>query len=375
MEQSEHNQQEKTGRIARIKSWVQQNERLVTSSAFMGGFGIDLLTLNRIDQWFDNFILLSYLVIACIAILIINTDIEERFGLAIISKASPLALYAAQFAFGGLLSGFVIFYTKSASWYVAWPFLIGLYLLFLANDRMLKYYKRLEVQTGMLFGAIMAMSIFFVPTTLKMVGDLIFIISGIVSIILMIIFLKFLYWLLPSISQIRRWKIRKNVFFIFLIFNILYFTNVIPPIPLSLKQIDVYHDVKRTDQNQYTITKQDYAWYQLNKKIWNKEFIKNSSNDRVFVFASIFGPEELRADVFHKWQWFNPQTETWKDVIEVDYALTGGRDGGFRWYSFVTDPTPGLWRVRVTADHDREIGRINFEVKTGEKPKLIQEKI
>ncbi len=365
-----------SNKIARIKIWVQNNERLVTSSAFMGGFGIDLLTLNRIDQWFDNFILLSYMVIAAIAILIINTDIEERFGLAIISKASPLALYAAQLAFGGLLSGFVIFYTKSASWYVAWPFLIVLYLLFLGNDRMLKYYKRLEVQTGMLFGALFAMAIFFVPTTLKMVGDLIFILSGITSVVIMFVFLKLLYALLPSISQVRRWKIRRNIFMIFVVFNILYFSNIIPPIPLSLKQIEIYHDVKRTGTNQYTVTKQDYAWYQLDHHIWKNEFIKTSATDRVFVFASIFGPEELRADVYHKWQWFNPATQQWKDVIEVEYALTGGRDGGFRWYSFVTDPTPGAWRVRVTGNHDREIGRIQFDViNSNTRDPLVQENI
>lgn len=373
MEQSEV---EKIGRIARVKAWVQANERLVTSGAFMGGFGIDLLTLNRIDQWFDNFILISYLVIASIAILIINTDIEERFGFAIISKASPLALYAAQFAFGGLLSGFVIFYTKSASWYVAWPFLIALYLLFLANDRMLKYYKRLEVQTGMLFGAVFAMAIFFVPTTLKMVGDIVFIFSGIVSVIIMFGFLKLLYTLLPTISQLRRWKIRRNIFFIFTIFNILYFTNIIPPIPLSMKQIEIYHDIRRTAINEYTVTTQDYPWYRLDHHIWKNEYIKNSPNDRVFVFASIFGPKELQADIFHKWQWFNPATEQWKDVIEIDYALTGGRDGGFRWYSFVSDPTPGMWRVRVTTNHDKEIGRIQFDViQSNERQDLIEEKI
>jgi len=369
-------QRKQLGRIARTKQWVQNNERLVTSSAFMGGFGIDLLTLNRIDQWFDNFILLSYLVIASIAILIINTDIEERFGFAIISKASPLALYAAQFAFGGLLSGFVIFYTKSASWYVAWPFLIALYLLFLGNDRMLKYYKRLEVQTGMLFGAVFAMAIFFVPTTLKTVGDSIFILSGIVSIVIMFTFLKLLYLLLPSISTIRRWRIRRNIFFIFMTFNILYFSNIIPPIPLSLKQIDIYHDVRRTAINEYTITKQDYPWYRIDHHIWKNEFIKTSPEDTVFVFASIFGPEELRADVYHKWQWQNPATKKWQDVIEVDYALTGGRDGGFRWYSFIKDPTPGAWRVRVTADHNREIGRIQFQViEQMEKPLLEEQQI
>lgn len=361
-------------RISRLKNWVAVNERLVTSTAFLGGFGVDLITLNRIDQWFDNAILLTYLVLAAVAILIINTDIEERFRWKLFSRLSPLMLYVAQFAFGGLLSGFVIFYTKSASWYVSWPFLIALYILFLANDRFRPYYRRLEVQTAMMFGGLFGMAIFFVPTMLGMVGDVIFIVSGIVSLVIMVIFLKFLYLLLPTITARRRWKVRRNMFFIYLIFHVLYFTHVIPPIPLSLKHGDIYHNVARSGVESYTLSYESHPWYQLDQRLWKNEYHKTSNNDRVFVFVSIFGPENLNAPIFHKWQWFNPATEQWKDVVTVDYDLTGGRDGGFRWYSYVTDPEPGVWRVRVTTQHDREIGRIPFTVIDATEPPVIKQK-
>lgn len=368
----------KFDRIKRLKLWVARNERLVTSGAFIGGFGVDLITLNRIDQWFDNFILLSYLFLAAFSILIINTDIEERFNWQLFERLSPLSLYVIQFAFGGLLSGFVIFYTKSASWYVSWPFLIILYLLFLANDRFRPYYKRLEVQTAMLFGGLFGMTIFFVPTTLGVVGDGIFLLSGVLAIALMYVFLRVLYFLLPSITQRRRWRVRRNVFVIYAIFHLLYFTHVIPPIPLSLKHGDIYHDVQRSTQSveSYILTQEEYPWYRLDQQLFVNEFHKTSESDRVYAFVSIFGPENLSAPIYHKWQWYNPTTETWKDVIEVDYNLTGGRDGGFRWYSYVSNPTPGKWRVRITTSHDREIGRIPFTViESQEAPELEQKTI
>jgi hypothetical protein len=349
-------------KISTLKEWVRNNERLVTSSAFIGGFGIDLITLNRIDQWFDLAILFSYLFLGALAILIINTDIEERFGNKIISRLSPLALYLAQFAFGGLLSGFVIFYSKSASWYVAWPFLVALILLFLANDRMRDYYRRIEVQTGMLFGSIMAIAIFFVPTMLGAVGDLIFILSGIISVILMVVYLKGMYALLPTIGSAHRWRIRRNIFFIFAIFNLLYFSNIIPPIPLSLKHGDIYHSVVRSGAETYTVEYEYEPWWNVSQYFDSREFTKTSSGDTVFVLASVFGPSGLNAPIYHKWEWYNPETQTWQDALESTYNLTGGRDDGFRWYSYVQNPTPGDWRVRITTNFDRELGRIPFTV-------------
>ena len=366
--------QQTRDRIRRLKDWVTHNERLVTSGAFLGGFGVDLLTLTRIDQWFDNAILLTYLVLASLAILIINTDLEERFRWRVFSRLSPLMLYIAQFAFGGLLSGFVIFYTKSASWYVSWPFLVALYVLFLANDRFRPYYRRLEVQTAMLFGGLFGMAIFFVPTTLGRVGDLIFLLSGIVSVILMVLFLKFLYALLPTITLQRRWKVRRNVAFIFITFQVLYFTHLIPPIPLSLKHGDIYHNVASASAETYTLAYEYHPWYRVDHHLWRNEFNKTSPEDRVFAFVSVFGPENLNAPVYHKWQWLNPETELWQDVVEIDYEVSGGRDRGFRWYSYVTDPTPGKWRVRVTTQNDRELGRIPFTVLEASRPPLIRER-
>ena len=361
-------------KISQLKVWVRANERLVTSGAFIGGFGVDLVTLNRIDQWFDNAILLSYLFLAAVAILVINTDIEERFGSVLIHRLSPLALYLAQFAFGGLLSGFVIFYTKSASWYVSWPFLIILILLFLANDRMRDYYRRLEVQTGMLFGAILAMAIFFVPTMLGVVGDVIFVLSGILSIVLISIYLKGMYALLPSISKNRRWKIRRNIFFIFAIFNLLYFSNIIPPIPLSLKHGDIYHSVVRSSAESYTVEYEYTPWYHVSEWFGASQFHKTSSQDTVFVLASVFGPSGLNAPIYHKWQWYNPKTQQWQDVLESKYNITGGRDDGFRWYSYVQDPALGDWRVRVTTNFDRELGRIPFSVVQSSEAPVIKTK-
>lgn len=362
-------------RINRSISWGREHERAISTAAFLGGFAIDLLTLNRIDQWFDNFVLASYLVIASVSILILNMQRDQRDTL---SKIQTVALYATQFAFGGLLSGFVIFYTKSASWYVAWPFLIALYAAFIGNDRLREWYRRMEFQVTALFVALFALMIFWVPILVRMISDMVFVLSGIVALILIFLALSVLYRVASEVTPESKKRIRGNIFAAFFVFNVLYFTNIIPPIPLSLKAIDIYYDVTRDSTDGYVVLEKEHAWYDV-RSLWRDEYIvgANAASNRAYVMTSVFGPNNLSATVSHVWQKHNEQANQWEQVFVSPFSVTGGRDGGFRWYSFVDRPSKGDWRVIVISNR-KEMGRINFEVRdreNGEEIMLAKKRI
>jgi len=109
-----------------MKSFFVKYERHISTGAFAAGFIIDNLTLTRIDLLLDNLILFSYLVVAGSVIVFLNfyergvfTGFVGRF----FAPARLVAPIAMQFAFGGLFSGFFIFYSRSASLSASWPFL------------------------------------------------------------------------------------------------------------------------------------------------------------------------------------------------------------------------------------------------------------
>src|SRR3989338_5812915 len=52
---------------------------------------------------------------------------------------------------------------------------------------------------------------------------------------------------------------------IFVLFTVLYFNNMIPPIPLSLKSIGVYHSLLREQSGAYRATFESAPWYALHR--------------------------------------------------------------------------------------------------------------
>ena len=64
----------------------------------------------------------------------------------------------------------------------------------------------------------------------------------------------------------------------------------------------------------------------------------------------------------HHWQWKNPRTENWETSDKIEFEITGGRDGGYRGYTYKTNMLEGEWKVDVTTDNDLILGRINFSL-------------
>ena len=88
-----------------------QHERLAGWLFFISGIVWDALTLRRIDNWLDNAILLSYLVLL---LFIVVSDIlvkSDRYHGERLDKIKPWLTPITQFLLGALLSAIVVFYS------------------------------------------------------------------------------------------------------------------------------------------------------------------------------------------------------------------------------------------------------------------------
>ncbi len=350
----------------KILNWSQKHEQYLTLVFFTGGLVIDNLTLTRIDQLFDNLIILGYLFLASLGILFINLKQAGKLnhlGVGLPSKLMRWVEYLplmTQFAFGGLFSAYVIFYTKSGTWTTSWIFLLIIYGIFIANERFRKRYEQLDFQISILFVALFSFLIFFIPVLLKQMGAWIFILSGLISLVLIYLFIRLLFVFASEVKQSRKKPITYYIFGIYLVFNFLYFTNIIPPVPLSMKEIGVYYDVQKTVDGEYLLRGEQYKWYEPLKKYFNH--LKKSSSGAIYIYSSVFAPTDLNTDIVYLWQYYDENKKDWVVRDEVEYRIEGGREDGYRGYSFKTNLEPGKWRVDVVTESRQVLGKVKFVV-------------
>ena len=357
-----------------IKNWYHRYERLISSISLLGGFVFDIFALKRIDLFWDNLWVATHLLVAAIGIILINLFENRKHLLAenVASRIHFWLIIIIQFAFGGLLSTFLVFYFRSGTFSTSWPFLLFLAVVFALNEILKKHYTRLVFQTIVLFISIYSFAIFIVPVIVHQMGDWVFIESGLVSLVVLGIFLAALRF----ISRERFSQSRKMLIFhitlITLVINILYFTNLIPPIPLSLKDAGVYHSLYRTSDGNYNATEEPQGFWDFFKSY---ELFHQVAGQPVYVFTSIFSPTNLNTVIVHDWQHYDDTTHKWVSTSQIPLSIVGGREGGFRTYSIKTLTQTGLWRVDVKTPKGQLIGRVKFEVQNTTSTPLLSTSI
>ena len=141
--------------------------------------------------------------------------------------------------------------------------------------------------------------------------------------------------------------------------NILYFFNLIPPIPLSLKDGGVFHSISRNAAGAYILGFEDSGWLSY---VSVREKIHVRAGDPVYAFSSIFSPTSFNTAILHEWQYHDANLNEWRTANTVGLSVTGGRDGGYRTYSLKENINPGKWRVNVKTSRGQIIGRLRFDV-------------
>ncbi|CAN5707471.1 hypothetical protein BH11PAT2_BH11PAT2_06290 [soil metagenome] len=343
-------------RFETILAFAKRYERPLATVLFIGGFISDLLTFGLLNLPSVTMLFLGYLAFVIVGTIISHLAIGKQgntFGRSV-AVLGPLAV---QFVFGSLLSGFMIFYTKSAVLSVSWPFLILLALIFFGNEVFRNYRDHLVFQSLLIFFSIYAFAIFALPLYVGKLGKVIFLESTAISIGVFILYL--------IVLGLLGWRRLRSALVLILITSgvamllivAAYVSNLLPPIPLTLKSGGIYHSLTHTDTNYVVMGEVARSWWDPRTPL-----VHHVSGTPLYAYSSIFAPGDFTTTIVHKWQWYDPTSKKWTDQATIAFVLSGGREQGYRGYSEKGDPKPGEWRVLVETLDGQVIGKLSFTV-------------
>lgn len=345
-------------RLYLLRHWYNKYERYLIPGALILGFLLDFLTFQLIN--FDSAltILAVHLIIAGLGISFINLYDADYFRKRLFPFLRVFMPLVVQFSFGAILSASILFYSFSGTLQSSWPFILVIIFLALANEIFKKHYTKPVFQFGVYFFCLFSFVILLLPYLIHVLGPMIFLLSGLVSVLLIALFIKLLWKNVPKIRRQVK-PISGVIIGTFVLMNFFYFLRIIPPFPLSLRSIDIYHHVEKTTQGNYSVLKEDknvldfFRFYEI--------FHKVSSGDEVYIFSSVFSPTNLNLEIIHEWQYLDSKRK-WQTVSSIPFPIIGGRKDGYRGYSLKRDLGEGKWRVNVKTTSGQIIGRIHFKL-------------
>lgn len=345
-------------RLEKAKRFYRRYEKYALLLAFAAGFAYDSLTLTRIDLLTDNLILLGYIVSAGALVSVIGMAERGRLGSAWLANRLDLIAGLVHFLLGGLLSSYVVFYFKSAAFGKSLIFVGLLAGLMIANEFFPHRLRNFKLLCALYFFCCYAFLTFFLPVITGIMSDAMFIASGLLSLVLTGAIVAAIYH--GGIRAMRRellgltWPLAA----IFAMLLFLYFQNWIPPVPLALKEGGIYRSVRRVGDKYEVSYSRPRGW-----QFWRTDESRfaYSPGDTVYCFAAVFAPTALSERIAHHWQRQIPGSG-WVTTDALEYDIVGGRDGGYRGYTFKKNITPGHWRIEVKTADGRLLGRISFEV-------------
>lgn len=350
--------------MSRFRAWVRKNQKYAPVIFFICGFIWDTLTLGRIDRLYDRVVLFTYMLSLSYCLYLYNLKDDGRWKGTFFERYEEYLPLAIQFFLGGLCSAYVIYFSRSVSFTKTFSFFIILVVLLFANELLKKRISNKYLQFSAYFFMNFTFCTFYIPVLLKHMSATIFVISGILSLSITVTLIIFIYYSSPSTRrEINKPKLLALIAGIYLMINGFYFFRLIPPVPLALDTGIVAYNIERKNGD-YEITHAE-----KNKLIfWDKPTITvpDEPDSRVYVFASVFAPTDLKKSVAHQWEWKNPDTGEWVNMDRIPYSITGGRDNGYRGFTYKSNILEGEWRVEViTTDEEQVIGRINFYIQFG----------
>ncbi len=324
------------------------------------GVAADYITFRTIQIKTTFILLAAYFVLAGLALTFVHAYDANRVrgqNLAPIKYLRLAAPLVIQFTFGALLSASLIFYWFSGAISVSWPLILIIAALMASNEVLRQYFLKPVVQVSVYFFALFSLLALLFPFIFNSINYWLFIAAGASSLIIILIYILALTHFLPNLKRGRTHLIILVVA-IAAVMNALYFFNIIPPIPLSVREAGVYHDVQRSG-NAYILKTETQTWLE---KIQPGQTIHIKARERVYVFTSIFAPLDLQTKIYHRWQYYDEALGQWTDRGRYFFFITGGREAGYRGFSTKANIPAGQWRVYTETERGQALGRIKFTV-------------
>jgi hypothetical protein len=340
-------------------SWARKHERQISALSLAGGFGFDSATFGRIDHAITQAVFIVYLLVAGIAIAVLHVLESRPDGRKPADQTRTILVAVTQFALGCLLSGFCVFYIRSASLTSSWPFLLAMAAIFIGNEYMRRYHARLVFAALLFFFAIYSYAILLVPLVIGNIGRIPFLISGAIAVVIFFFYMQALARLGHERYRSARMQVFVGMVLITVFLNIAYFLRVLPPLPLVLTEAAIYHEVRHVGAN-YQAAQEDEPpeWQAL---FGTHAIMHVQKGSKLYLYNAVFAPRGLHTRILHEWQWLQPG-RGWVSQQRIPVDITGGREDGYRFYTTKSAPRPGQWQVNIMTGDGRSVGRVRFAV-------------
>lgn len=341
-----------------LRAFLDRHRRKVPTVALALGALWDFLTLGRPDTLFANASIIGYLVIAGGVVFVINARSER--------DREPLWLMALlQFCFGNLASALFFLYSQSATLVGSWLFLLILVLFVLGNEFAQKRYMRLRTQLIAYHILVTAYLGLVVPILIGRIGGEVFLFSCALALATSALYLAGLFAVAPKRVRTDWRGTATGLGAVTTIFVLLYYLNLIPPVPLSLKEMRIYHSVVRASAEAAPAIYEAKgeprrAWYDVARYV-STPTLHLRSGEPAYCYSAVFAPDNLSTPIYHRYARYDTATSAWIAGDAIAFPIRGGRSEGYRGYT-IGSVSPGRWRCSVETEGGALIGRLEFIV-------------
>ena len=274
-------------------------------------------------------------------------------GHIFLEKFEVWVTYIVSFFLGTLLSHVLVYYFRSSNVLQMWPIFLIVILTILANE----FLYGMIPDILLFYIGIVFFVIFNIPIFLNKINNNTFLISILVSVILTSILTIIFQRIFLSFKEFLL-LILFSICFPFLLLR-LYYINYIPAVPLELGDSNFYSYIEKEEVDNTIDYKKESEGFSFHKKLFildDSYFnFKAIESKGLYFFSSIISPADVTAEITHVWEKYDYNNKKWVKVSEFSYPVTGGRENGYRGYSFNQNISQGKWRVRVLAD-ERLVG-------------------
>jgi len=334
---------------------------------FFSGVTFDSVTLTRIDSLLDNLGLFLYLsVLGALIVVTARADMrqdaadasgEAGRAASFLARVRPYHPHAIQFLLGGLFSAYTIFYLQSVSLTATAVFLGLLVVLLVGNEFLHDRLSNLRLLVSLYALVVFSFFTFFLPVLTGRMNTWIFLLGAGLSAAVTLKVVELIYRGRPTASRWEPVLSGLPALGLLVVLVGFYFLNWIPPVPLSMKFGGVYHQITKAD-GAYHLTFEQGAWYQF----WKRSDDPFRGEEPAYCFTAVFAPVDLHTTVYHRWQYRPRNGHGFSTTDRIGFAISGGREGGYRVYTAKQRVMPGDWRVDVETPDGRVIGRVSFQV-------------
>lgn len=349
-----------------LKIFLREKFEIFSGLFFFIGFALDYFGLPSVLSKVSLYIGFSYFIIIGLLIFVREFFVSNNISKNIIIKYKAFFDISIAILLGSFTSFSMVYYLRGGDIIVNLPILSIILILMFANEFLRKKYRIVTELIAYSISTIFFF-IFAIPIILKGVGDREFAIAMIFSFVYLYLYLRLMYSLNKENNKSSKRdsglkiKLHNYIILPILLLCVAFYFKLIPAVPLNLHYINFYKNI-------YSYNEGGKKYYEYEWKI-NRGFnfkrvvsLRDLGGDKIYFYTEIEAPIDFVFRATHKWEYYNESKKVWETVNEVTYDVNGGREGGYRGYTFINNLKKGEYKVSVLINGNRYIGSARIYV-------------